>query len=320
MTTEEKYLQDVERMLRGIAPAHRQTVLDDLRGHFADAAELGRPVDEVVAGLGAPGEIAERAREEFGTDDSAAERAWWVLQRTAIAIALIVGVVVAFLMPSYANDTETVSSDGTVLVTDGTQNLVQANGLWVALIALVPALIAAVPLVVPRRARQLATVCAAVLLTLMALIGGFTLGGFFLPTSLLAWAAVLVRARLRGRGFALGWRVTGALLTAVPLASLLALLPYSFGMPRRYADYSETGPSVEVSAWAWPVVAVLLLLAVLIACGIRTAGWLLAAIGAAILVFGLFSGGMMTILIVWLGGWWLTIGLAHAVATPARRR
>ena len=65
MTTEDTYLRSVERMLSSIAPEHRDAVLDDLRGHFADAVEAGRSIDDVIAGLGSPAEISERAAEEF---------------------------------------------------------------------------------------------------------------------------------------------------------------------------------------------------------------------------------------------------------------
>ena len=61
MTTEDQYLRTVERMLRRITPEHRTAVLDDLRGHFADAADAGRTVDDTIAGLGTPKQIAERA-------------------------------------------------------------------------------------------------------------------------------------------------------------------------------------------------------------------------------------------------------------------
>src|SRR5690606_8967394 len=118
MTTEDDYLRAVERMLRGIAPEHRATVLDDLRGHFADAEEAGRPVVETIRALGAPQEIAERAREEFGADagaaDVRAEHAWRVLQGAAVVVAVVIGVVVAFIMPSYAGSIDTMSSDGTI--------------------------------------------------------------------------------------------------------------------------------------------------------------------------------------------------------------
>lgn len=308
MTAEDTYLHAVERMLRGIAPEHRATVLDDLRGHFADAEEAGRPIEETIRALGAPQEIADRAREEFGAEDSRAEVtraefAWRVLQGTAVGLAVVIGVVVAFLMPSYTGSIDSTSSDGTSTHVDTVRTLVEVNGLWVALIALVPALIAVIPLLVPRRARVATSTGAGALLTVMAVIGGFTIGGFFLPTVLLTWAALIVWWRLRSRGFGAGWRITGAVLTVLPLLYLLAnLLIGSFWL----------------SAWAWPFLIVMVLLAVLIGLGYRAAGWVLTAIGLVILLAGLFSGGFLTLLAVWLGGWWLTIGLAHAVTATTR--
>lgn len=300
MATEDEYLRSVERMLRSIAPANRTAVVDDLRAHFADAEDAGRSVDDTIRGLGTPREIAERAREEFGSNDSRADRAWRILQGAAVVVAIIIGVVVAFIMPSYSTS-------------EGTQTLTEANGLWVALIALVPALVALVPMAVPARARVLTASVAGVLLTAMALIGGFTIGGFFLPTVLASWAALIVWARLRGRGFGIGWRIAGGMLTALPV--LAFLLPVFGGMPGRYAD---PGSDLQLSAWAWPFLAAVLVLAVLIAIGYRAAGWVLAVIGAVLVLWALVSGGLLTLLVIWLGGWWLTIGLAHAVTATKR--
>jgi len=308
MTTEDDYLRSVERMLRGIGPEHRSAVLEDLRGHFADAEDAGRPVDEIVRSLGTPREIADRAVEEFGADavagDDKAELAWRVLQGAGVVVALVVGVVVAFILPSHTIAT----SDGGMSVLHHL-TVFQNDGLWVALIALVPALVALVPMVAPRRARTATASVAAVVLTLMALVGGFTLGGFFLPAVMLAWAAMIVWVRLRGSGFGGPARITGGALTVAPTLLLLAGI--------------GTGGAFDISAWAWPLLAVIVVLGVLIGLGIRSAGWLLAALGLVILVGGLASGELLTLLVIWLGGWWLTIGLAHAVTAsvpshPAR--
>ena len=58
MNVEDRYMRSVERRLRTIAPEQRSAVLDDLRGHFADAGDAGRPVDETIRGLGSAQEIA----------------------------------------------------------------------------------------------------------------------------------------------------------------------------------------------------------------------------------------------------------------------
>src|SRR5690606_24036341 len=98
----------------------------------------------------------------------------------------------------------------------------QQLGLAMALVALVPPLVAAAPLAVPRRARAATGSAAAAVLTLMALVGGFTLGGFFLPVVLLSWASLIVWVRLRGAGFGGPARITGGTLTIAPTLLLLA--------------------------------------------------------------------------------------------------
>ncbi|UJP09641.1 hypothetical protein L2X99_14675 [Microbacterium sp. KUDC0406] len=298
-------------------PSHRQTVLDDLRGHFADAADLGRPIDETVAGLGSPAEIAERAREEFGAGEGAAraraDAAWRALQGTAVGAAVVTGVVVAFLMPSSMFGMR--FADGTTFADGG--------GLGDALLALVPAVACAIPLLTPRSARTAVTAIVAVALTAIAAITFSTIGGFFAPSTMLAWAALLVWMRLRGKGFGLGWRIGGGVLAAAPSLAVAALgLPFRFGVPYRYSTYTEvgSGPSIGVEFWGWVMLAGIVALGVLVALGRRAAGWVLAAIGLAVLVAGLTAGGILMLAFVWLGGWWLTIGLAHAVTSPTRRR
>lgn len=307
MSTEDTYLRSVERMLRDIAPEHRTAMLDDLREHLAESSDAGQSVDETIRGLGTPQQIAERAHEEFGADataaDATAERAWRVLQGAAVVMAVVTGVVVAFIMPSFATD-------------EGVKTLFEMEGLWPALIALIPALVTVVPPAVARRARTpVATICAA-LLTSLALIGGLTIGGFFLPSVLLSWAALVAWMRLRGSGFGVGWRTAGGALTALPV--LAFLIPVFGGMPGRYADGPSVGPSIGIELWGWVLLAGVLALAVLIIIGYRMAGWLLAVCGLLALITGLVSGGLLTLLFVWLGGLWLTVGLAHAMTTARR--
>ena len=309
MTTKDDYLRSVERTLSDIAPEHRAAVLEDLRGHFEDAEDAGRSVDTIIGGLGTPQEIADRAVEEFGSDADAgavhAEQAWRVLQGAAVAVALVTGIVVAFILPSYGvSSSDSVTPDGLHTAEPSAGTIFQQLGLAMALVALVPALVAAAPLAVPRRARAATGSVAAAVLTLMALVGGFTLGGFFLPVVLLSWASLILWVRLRGAGFGGPARITGGALTIAPTLLLLA--------------GAGTGGAFDISAWAWPVLAAIVLLAVLIGLGIRSAGWLLAAVGLVILIGGLVSGGLLTLLVIWLGGWWLTIGLAHALAASRR--
>lgn len=328
MTTEDDYLRSVERMLRGIAPEHRTAVLEDLRGHFADAEDAGLPVDETIRGLGSPKEIADRALEEFdGVDAGAvkgrAERAWRVLQGSAVVLAVVIGVVVAFILP-----THTIASSGDGGSSVDHLTVLQNDGIWVALLTLIPAMIAAVPVLVSQAARLAVSVICAMLVTVLMFISMWTIGGFFLPVVLMSWAALIVWARMRTAGFGIVWRIAGGALTALPVLAGLGSFgippgfggPLGFGIPRRYADYTEApGPSIGIEGGGWVLLAGLLALGVLIAVGYRWAGWALAALGAAVLVTGLVSGGLLTLLVIWLGGWWLTIGLAHAVATTRLR-
>jgi hypothetical protein len=53
----ERYLGEVDALLTG-PRGERRRLLDELRGHVADAVAAGVPEDEAVAALGAPGSVA----------------------------------------------------------------------------------------------------------------------------------------------------------------------------------------------------------------------------------------------------------------------
>lgn len=313
--TEDDYLRSVERMLSGIDAEHRTAVIDDLRGHFADAEDAGLPIQDTIRGLGTPEEIAARAAEEFGgrseATDARAERAWRVLQGGATAVAVVIGVVAAFIMPSFRTST-------------GHLTLLEMEGLWFALLPLTPVLAAAVPLVVPRSARTAVTAISIVVQLVLAALLWLTFGGLFLPPMALTVAALIVWHGLRSGKVGLTWRVVGAVLAIAPLLGFLILygdlLPLS-GVPRRYADYTAVdggGPSIGIEGAGWLIAVGIIILAVLMVIGIRWAGWTLGAAGLVLLLGGLLSGALLTMLFVWLGGLWLTVGLAHAVTTSRR--
>lgn len=316
MNVEDSYLRSVERRLRAIAPEHRSAVLDDLRGHFADAGDAGRPVDETIRGLGSAQEIADRAVEEFGADASAsygrAELAWRVLQGTAVATAIVLGVVAAFIMPTFATDR-------------GDLTAFEMDGLWFALVPLLPTVAAALPLAAPRTARSVIVTVSIMLQMVLTMFLWLTFGGFFLPPILLTVAGMVVWHGLRGRGFGISWRIVGAVLTMLPLLAFLLVygVPLPFGgTPRRYADYSAVdggGPSLGLEGGGYVLAFGIIVIAVFMILGRRWAGWVLAGIGMFVMLPGLLSGALLTLMFIWVGGWWLTIGLAHAVATPRRR-
>jgi hypothetical protein len=69
------------------------------------------------------------------------------------------------------------------------QTVVQANGTWVIALLLVPLALVALPLVAPPDRRRTAVLSAAAVLTLFALITGFTIGTPYLLTAALMWVA-----------------------------------------------------------------------------------------------------------------------------------
>lgn len=304
MSTADDYLRRVRRHLYGIAPNRRREVMADLRAHFADAAELGLPMDEVVSNLGSPDEVAERARVEFGGEMALADAAWRVLVWVAVTAAVVTAAFVLFLSPGE--------------VFSGPIGA-PAAGLS-APVLVVPVLISAAPLVFPPRWRTVATAAAAVALTFACVIAGIAAGGYFAPSALLLWAALVVWVRLRGDGFGPVWHVGTAVVAAAPAVALGLSWPFTLlGAPRRYADYSDaTIDLFSPAPWVWTTLAVVGLSAVLIAFGIRFAGWMLAVVGALVMVFALVAGGPLTVWMLGLGGLWLTLGLAHALATPPR--
>ncbi|WEG09269.1 DUF1700 domain-containing protein [Microbacterium horticulturae] len=296
MITQDDYLDAVRRELRDLDARHREAVLADLREHFADATEQGRSPEEISRALGTPREISERAYEEFGRSGSTAERLRTVLTVAAIVVAVVTAVFVAFLLPSYT-------------VADGTgdetaETLAAYAGFAAALVTLVPALVVTVPLVVPRRARGGTSLAVAIVLTLMAVVGGFTIGGFAVPIAMLAWAAVVVPRGARRGGFGVVSHIVGAMLVVSPFAVLTRGI--------------LTG-TVGLSAWGIVVVVVITAVAVLIGFGVRAAGWLLLVIGAAVMIATLVFPSMLAVALWAMGGLYVTIGLSHAVA-PVRAR
>lgn len=298
MNTHDTYLEEICRRLDGLTPSQRETVLDDLRGHLADAADAGRSQEETQAALGTPSEIAQRSYEEFGGAPSAVDRAWRVLLWTATGTAVMLAAVVAFLMPSYQ-----VSTSNGPYQSIETLSLVDAFGPGIALLALIPAVIAVAPLLVPKRLHTVTTLTAAIAITAFVIIAGFSIGGYFAPVAMLAWAAVITPWRLRiAGGFGFGWRLAAAAVVILPVLVWLG--------------------GISTGAIAWGAVTVIPMiisaaLAVLIAMGYRAAGWAVAAFGAIALVSVILNFGMLALGVIAAGGLLLTVGLAHALG--ARR-
>lgn len=300
MNAQETYLDEVRRLLDGLNRARRTIVLDDLRGHLADAADAGRSPEEAVRALGSPEEIAARAYEEFGGAPVAVDRSWRVLQSSAVGLAVVLAVIVAFLIRGYG-----------YTVTDGIEDaatsttLFEALGLGAALFCLLPAFLALAPFVVPERWRIASTAVVAALLTVGSASFPFAGAEFFAPVAMLGWAAVITPWRLRiAGGFGLGWRIAAAALIAVPGVALVV---------------ATINGTVGLSILAAVGIAIMLGLAALVIHGYRSAGWAVAAFGAFILISGLFSTSLLTLGLIWVGGMLITIGLSHALGSHRGR-
>lgn len=290
-STEDAYLRDVARRLRPLTPEQRDAVLDDVRAHFADAADAGRNPQQAAESLGDPAQFTERVRVELGHEPGGTDRTWRVLLWLATGVAVYTALFVTFLLPDAGGDE------------------FDEPGFEIVLLHLVPALIAVLPILVPARARRITTTAAAIVLTVatFAVFEDMSYLSFFLPTALLAWAALVAPAIARHGRPAVGWRIGGAVLAALPGVGLLAAL---------LAGSFTTDLSGVLS------IAVSFGLAALITVSRAWAGVVPAVAGIALLIMAALDPGMLVLAFWWAGGLLLTVGASHALVyghTPALR-
>jgi hypothetical protein len=289
--TEGAYLRDVGKRLRALTPEQRDAVLDDVRAHFAEAAEAGRSPEQAAESLGDPAKFTERVRDELGHEPGRTDRMRRILLWLATGMAVFTAMFETFLLPDIRGDE------------------FNEPGFEVVLLHLVPALIAVLPIFVPLRARTIAT--AAVAITLLVgtnLIGVYPMGidlAFYLPTALLACAALITPIIARNGRPSAGWRITAAVLTALPgLYIVSALVVGSFG-----TDF-----------WGVFSIVVSFGLAALIATSKVWPGVVLAVAGVALLLLSTLDPGMLTLLFWWAGGLFFTVGASHALAHTRPRK
>ncbi|GAA2218193.1 hypothetical protein GCM10010413_04000 [Promicromonospora sukumoe] len=279
---EDTYLRDVGKRLRTLTPEQRGAVLDDVRAHFADAADAGRSPEQAAESLGDPAQFTERVRAELGHDTGRTDRMWRVLQWLATGAAVFTAMFVSFLWPD------------TIL--PGLDTQVEQSGFGIVLLNLVPALVAALPLFVPGRARKITAVAVAVVLTVLSLVGTTT---FHTLTAMLAWAALAVPAIARGGRPAAAWRITGGVVAILP-----AVLLVVGGLVGSYG--------IDPDGWLW--IGGFVVIGALIMVGRAWAGAVVAVAGVAVLVVATLDVGMITLGIWWAGGVLFTVGVSHAVA------
>jgi hypothetical protein len=276
--TEGAYLRDVGKRLRALTPEQRDAVLDDVRAHFADAADAGRTPEQAAESLGDPATFTARVRAELGHEPGRTDRIRRILQWLAAGVAVFTVLFVTFLLPAPGGDE------------------VEGPGFEIVLLYLIPVLVAVLPILVPARARRLTTTVVAIVLTVASLMPFLE---FFLPTAMLAWAAVIIPIIARNGRPAVGWRIGGGVLAALPGVWLVSsLLVGSFG-----ADF-----------WGMLGIAVSFALAVLITIGKAWPGVVLAVGGVALLILSPLDPGMLVLAFWWAGGLFLTVGASHVLA------
>lgn len=292
-TTEDAYLRDVGKRLQALTPEQRDAVLDDVRAHFADAADAGRTPEQAAESLGDPATFTERVRAELGHEPGRTDRMRRILLWLATGVAVFTAMFVSFWHPDDS------------LQVPNTQ--FEAHGFGIVLLSLAPALVAALPNFASPRARTVFTAAVAVILSVVSFT--FPDGWAFAPTAWLAWAALVVPVIARNGPPATGWRIAGG---------VLAVLPMALGVGGALVgSWDLTLESVLYTA-------VVAALGVLMALGKPWAGAILAVVGGAALVSSALYPGMLTAGVWWAGGLFITLGAGQALMharprTPARR-
>lgn len=301
----ETYLRELGVELSDAPPDTVREIIDDVRAHIADALDSGRTIDQVLAGLGSPQAVAGQARDELALPDGApdpAARAGRTLRAVAVALGVLTAVCVSFLLRSTALPLD-LNRAG-----PAEQSIVQRYGPGLAMLTLLPALIAAAPFLLPARARGVAGVGGAVILTALTFLGG-EIGLYYFPLVLLLWAAVIVPSVIRrgiGRVAVRLWHLAAAALVALP--GLLA----AFSMATDTFGFSW----VAVALW----VVGPLVVAVLCGCGIRAGYAVTALAGALVMILSMVEPGFLFAAFWLFGGGYLMIGASGFAAVRADTR
>ncbi|WP_040163743.1 hypothetical protein [Microbacterium gorillae] len=116
-------------------------------------------------------------------------------QAITLWVAVGLAVLTAILMFAIVPSVTIVESSSSGASSESTETLLEAMGPRALIIAAVPTVITLVPAFLPRRARTIAAVIAAVLLTVWAVLAAFTVGVYYIPTI----AALVVAAALHGK-------------------------------------------------------------------------------------------------------------------------
>lgn len=109
-----------------------------------------------------------------------------------VALVLVLAAAAALLvLPMY--ESVTTGSDGSEV--DSTQTLLEVNGPWLLVLLAIPVALAAMPLFAYGRIWAVLSIVSACLLWACVILGGLTIGVFFVPGALLAVIAACVPVR-----------------------------------------------------------------------------------------------------------------------------
>jgi|GEM_PF-2208606 len=316
----EAHLRALRIELADLPEHRREEVVDDVRAHVVDAAESGRPLPQVLAGLTAPAAF----RSELGLPprgDGSPLVAARVLQASAAVVALVTAALT--LYGHVLSSVPWQAGTGQGQAHDLPAGL--ASGSVVAVAPAVVAVLAAALLVVPRgfaagpgrslrpAAHAVSWVCA-VALTAATLVDLGGSGWWWFPAALLAWAAVVVPRRLRRAPSTRGTAVRRWLRAAV------VLLPVGLWTGAVLVSQGLNPLEGGRSALHLAVVAALVVVGVLVGLGSRAGHVALAAAGALVMVLAVVEMGMLVLAVWWSGGVWLLLGLVGLVDSTARSR
>lgn len=196
-----RWLTEVASDLDRLPAGERAELLDGLRAHVREALDAGESEADVLARLGEPAAVAAEAL--LASPGPAlsvplgppAPLGYWnskrIVQLTALVLALLAYLALAFAVPVYS----TYSTDSSGSGTSGDQTLVEANGIAVLFVMAIPVVLTAIPLIVRGRAWPTVSLVTGLLVVAFVLIASLSIGWFFVPAMIAAIVAVALPPR-----------------------------------------------------------------------------------------------------------------------------
>jgi len=283
-----RYLSQLDGELGMLPAAQRAEIVDDVESHITDSLERGRDIDEVLAGLGTPREVAKTYADELDVPPAVgpALRAERWLSVATVGVGVIVSALMLFFEPG----------------------LVAGAGLGGAVVVIaLPVLLGAMPLVVPRPWGSIGPPLAVVLATVIVAAGFFWWENLVMlaPLMFVLWAAAVVPLITRSRrtGARLALRIVGGAAVALPGLALVG---------GAVTGALEGGVLVVLPGVA------LVAVGALFAFGLRTAYAIVAGAGVVMLVASMFGPGMLFWGFWSAAGLWIALGVGALAGTRRR--